>query len=109
MRTLKFIVDGNVIEKDPNCDFGGLIPGSEQYLKIEFSFSPEWIRRAKVATFWSSLGHEYEPQMLKDGRSCMVPVEALSKRKFKIQVIGKAGDSKMLTNKFEVVQNGGKR
>jgi hypothetical protein len=108
LRTLKFIVDGNVVERDPACDFGGLIPGAEQYLRVEFSFSPEWIRRAKVARFWSPLGHEYEPQVLKDGRSCLVPAEALKKRKFKMQIMGKIGESKMLTNKFEVIQNGGK-
>ena len=39
MRTLKFIVEGQIIKQDPNCDFSNLVPGTEGYLRAEFSFS----------------------------------------------------------------------
>lgn len=107
MRTLKFIVDGQIIKQDPNCDFSGLVPGTEQYLEAEFSFSPEWSECAKVAAFYSLMGREYEPQILKDGKSCLIPSEALKRRVFKIQVIGKKEDFKITTNKVSVSQNGG--
>ena len=41
MRTLKFIVNGQIIKQDPKCDFSNLIPASEGYLVAEFSFSKE--------------------------------------------------------------------
>lgn len=109
MRTLKFIVNGQTIRSDPNCDFTGLVPGSEGYLKIEFAFSSEWSKFTKVVTFWSSLGKEMAPQILEDGKTCMVPNEILSRRIFGIQVIGKKDDFKLVTNKIFVHQEGGKQ
>ena len=108
MRTLKFIVDKQVMSLDPKCDFTGLYPGSEGYLQAEFSFSSDWNKAVKVAAFFSNLGREYPPQLLEDGKTCMIPAEALEKRKFKVQIIGKDGDAKLTTNKVMVSQNGGK-
>ena len=107
MKTLKFVVDGQVIKQDPSCDFSGLVPGTEQYLRAEFRFSSEWNGYIKVATFWSALGKEYPPQELKDGKTCMIPTEALKKRVFKVQVIGGNNKIKISTNKVKVIQNGG--
>lgn len=109
MRFLKFTVNGQIIERDPNCDFSNLVPGSEGYLTAEFKFSKEWDGCAKVAAFYSVLGHEYPPKILEDGRTCLIPVEAASNRVFKIKVIGKRADGfKLTTNRVEVNQNGGK-
>ena len=107
MRTLKFIVDKQIITKDPNCNFGGLVPGTSGYLQAEFSFSKEWKDCPKVVAFWSLLGKEYPPQVLENGKTCMIPTEALSRRSFKVQVIGKIDDFKMTTNKLTITQNGG--
>ena len=109
MRTLKFIVDKQIIKQDPNCDFDDLIPGSEGYLQAEFSFSPEWKGTVKAVGFFSVMGKEYEPQILKDGKTCMIPAEALAKRSFKVQVMGKREGFKLKTNKVTVSQNGGKK
>lgn len=107
MRTLKFIVEKQIIRKDPSCDFEGLIPGTEGYLMAEFSFSQEWDGCVKIATFWSSLGKEFTPQILKDGKTCLIPSKALVNRNFGVQVIGKKGDFKIVTNKEYVCQKGG--
>lgn len=108
MRTLKFIVDGQVIKQDPSCDFSNLVPGTEEYLTAEFSFSSEWNGYAKVAEFYSALGLEYPPRALKNGKSCLIPSDALGKRIFKVRVIGRKGEEKILTNKVAVSQKGGK-
>ena len=104
MRTLRFIVNDQIIEQDPNCDFSGLIPGTEGYLRAEFIFSPEWIGCAKVAAFFSPMGREYPPQVLKDGKTCDIPAEALKKQSFKVQVLGKKKNYKIITNKVAVCQ-----
>lgn len=104
MRALRFIVDGQTIRQDPSCDFSGLVPGTSQCIQAEFAFSKEWTSVAKVAAFYSRLGTEYKPQALNDGRTCVIPTEALKKRMFKIQILGKNG---LVTNKVEVLQEGG--
>lgn len=109
MRTLKFIVDNQILKPDPNCDFSGLIPGTSGYLQAEFRFSSEWNDCVKVAAFYSNLGTEYEPQPLKNDRKCMIPAEALERRIFTIQVQGLGPNEKKLkTNKCVIYQNGGK-
>lgn len=106
MRTLKFIVNDQIIIQDPNCDFSGLVPGTENYIQAEFTFSPEWNNSVKVAAFYSNMGVEYEPQELKDGKTCMIPSEALKKRFFKVQVIGRNAKYRLMTNKLVVDQKG---
>ena len=107
MRTLKFIVDDQIIKEDPNCDFSNLVPGTEGYLQAEFAFSSEWRGATKIVGFWSMMGTEYEPQKLSDGCTCIIPAEALKRHSFKMQVIGKRGDMRITTNKIIVNQDGG--
>ena len=107
MRTIRFIVDKQVLTQDPNCDFSNLIPGTEGYLRAEFYFSREWNGCAKVAAFWSMMGTEYPAQLLTDGRSCIIPAEALKKKSFKVQVLGKSKNLKLVTNKLIIQQSGG--
>ena len=108
MRTLKFIVNDQIISLDPECDFSNLIPGTEGYLQARFIFSPEWNGCAKVAAFYSTMGREIGAQILENGVTCMIPAEVLVKQKFKVQVMGKKNGYKILTNKVLVNQNGGK-
>ena len=106
MRYLNFIIDGQIIKKDPDCDFSNIVPGTTGYLIARFTFSEEWDNTVKVAAFWRN-GHECPPQILKDGHSCVIPSEALTSRRFTISVLGKNEKIKLTTNKVEVVQNGG--
>lgn len=106
MRYLNFIIDGQIIKKDPDCDFSNIVPGTTGYLIARFTFSEEWNNTVKVAAFWRN-GHECPPQILKDGHSCVIPSEALTSRQFTISVLGKNEKIKLTTNKVEVVQNGG--
>lgn len=106
MRTLKFIVDKQNITADPYCDFEGLVPGTEGYLRAEFSFSSEWRGCTKVAGFYSRLGKEFEPQILDDKNGCTIPAEALTGRAFSIRVIGRKDNAKLVTNKIVICQKG---
>lgn len=106
MRTLRFIVDQQTIKCDPNCSLEGLVPGATNYLKAEFIFSSDWNGCAKVAAFYSPLGRELPPQVLEDGKTCVIPMDALVRRSFKIQLVGRKGDLQLTTNKVEVRQGG---
>lgn len=105
-RVLKFIVDNQIITKDPTCDFSGLVPGSEGFLEAEFKFSSVWDGCAKVAGFYSPLGQEYQPQPLLDGKSCIIPPEALKRQIFKIRLFGAKPNFNITTNKVAVSQDG---
>lgn len=109
MRTLRFIVDGDIIKADPSCDFSGLFPGKNPNVRAEFEFSSDWTNRVKVVAFWSVLDKEYEPQVLQDDEYCDIPKEALARTSFKIQVLGKKGKNIITTNKLAIMQTGGKR
>jgi hypothetical protein len=109
MRTLKFIVEGQLIRPDPKCDFSGLVPGTDGYLQAEFTFSKEWEKCAKVAAFTSAMGTEYPPQVLEDGKTCMVPVEACKRKMFYLRVFGKTPTLGLITTqKIEIHQDGGR-
>lgn len=107
MRTLKFIVDNQILKQDPKCDFSNLVPGTEEYIQAEFSFSSEWDGYVKAVGFWSLFGKEYPAKVLSSSRTCMIPAEALKRRSFKIQVVGKKKEEKLVTNKIQINQNGG--
>lgn len=95
------------MKKDPSCDFTGLYPGTDGYIKAEFSFSNDWIGTVRVAKFCSVLGWEYTPSILENGKTCLIPAEALKKKSFTIQIIGQDDKKKLTTNKITIKQNGG--
>lgn len=107
MRTLNFIVEGQTIRQDPDCDFTNLIPGSSGYLRAKFKFSNEWDKTTRVVAFYSNLGREYLPQVLANDMSCVIPPEALRKSVFKVQVIGRKNELMLRTNRVVVHQKGG--
>lgn len=110
MRLLKFIVNKQIVEPDPNCDFSNIVPGTNGYLYASFSFSSEWKDHAKVVGFWSMMGKEFAPQQLNENSICLIPAEALKNRAFQLQVMGKNqdGSAHLKTNKVVVNQDGGK-
>lgn len=108
MRTLRFIVDNQIIRQDPYCNFDNLVPGSEKQIQAEFVFSKDWNGFQKVVAFYNSLGREIGAKALISSRSCYIPSEVLKQSVFKIQVIGANDTKKLRTNKVEVHQKGGK-
>lgn len=104
MRTLKFIVEGQNLKLNPKSSLDGLIPGSKEPIRAEFTFSKEWRNTAKVVGFYSRMGKEYTPQPLNGRETCEIPVEALQKRIFKLKVIGQNG---LVTKRLTIDQKGG--
>ena len=51
MRTLKFIITAQNVQKDPDCDFTGIVAGTQGYLQAEFSVSGEWAGCRMAAIF----------------------------------------------------------
>lgn len=108
MRTLKFIVNGNVLKEDPSCSFSGLFPAPNQEIEAEFSFSKEWKSIPKVVAFYSILGKEYPPQVVNEDGRCVIPPEALVSPVFRMQILGIDRGTTMSTSILSVYQKGGK-
>ena len=104
MRTLIFDVEAQKIKKSLACDFSGLVPGTQRYLKAKFRLSREWTGCAVAASFWC-LGKEY-PVMLDSARECVIPAEALKWKEFSVSLTGKRGDYVIRTEKNIVKQEG---
>lgn len=100
MRSLMFKVNGQKIERDPKCDFSGIVAGTEGYLKAKFTFSEEWNDCILVASFWK--GAEYAVRIVNN--ECDIPSEALTGATFKVSVVGKRRGLFINTNKVTVVQ-----
>lgn len=106
MRTLKFVINDQLMSLDPSCDFTGLVPGTEGYMQAEFSFSPEWDNCVKVAEFIGRSDNDCIPQLLKNGKNCLIPAEVLKRHAFGVRVVGKRDKLKLKTNKIIVRQKG---
>lgn len=103
MRSLNFIAMGQNLQKDPACDFAGLVRGSKGYLQAHFSFDAEWNGCGKVAVF-TRLGKEYPAKLSAD--TCIIPEEALSYSRFNVRVVGVRDGFRIQTNDVEIEQEG---
>lgn len=103
MRTLKFIVEKQTIRKDSNCDFSGIVRGTKGYLQAVFLFSLEWDGLLKVAEFRKWI--DGEPVVVPIiNNTCKVPDEVTDGRSWRVNVIGKRGDTRLTTDAAEVRQ-----
>lgn len=107
MKTLKFNVTGQFITLDPSCSEEDLIPGTNGYMQAKFEFSSDWDNCLKVVAFYSNLGREFTPQLLKADNVCDIPSEVLKRSIFKLKVFGKNPNYELCTDKFTVCQRGG--
>lgn len=103
MRSLIFFAMGQNLQKEPTCDFTGLVRGSKGYLQACFSFDAEWNGCGKVAVF-TRLGKKYAVKLSAD--TCMIPEEALSYSRLHVHVIGVRDGFRIQTNDIEIEQEG---
>lgn len=102
MRTLEFVVEGQLIKKKTSCDFSNIVAGSVGYLKAKFHFSTEWMGCKKAASFWAD-GNEYSV-LLDTFNTCTIPPQALTGERFLVSVTGAKSDYKIKTTKTKVRQ-----
>lgn len=107
MRTLVFNVKKQIIEREPSCDFSGLVAGTKGYLKAKFLFSSDWDNCTKVAGFFSKDDKEFPPCELDKNNTCTIPDEALEHHEFKIKLYGKREGYSITTNMITIKQHGG--
>lgn len=101
MRILKFNVKSQLIAKDPDCDFSGLVAGTKNYLKAYFTFSSEWDNCILIASFWRG-SKEYA--VVIENNCCCIPEEVLTGSTFSVSVTGQHKDYRITTNRISVRQ-----
>ena len=105
MRNFEFVITKQNLIKSQKSDFSNVTPGSVNYLQCVFKFDYDWNGFTKVANFQKESKKEY-PVLIKDGR-CLIPEEVTKDAgDFSIQVFGKKGDQKIVTNKVFIEQEG---
>ena len=68
-------------------------------LTLEFAFSNEWDGMVKVVSFTRG-DQEFEPQVLRNGTTCVVPKEVMDGNWCRYQILGKRGNERMSTNTY---------
>ena len=97
MRILKFNIKSQLIAKDPDCDFSGLVAGTKNYLKAYFTFSSEWDN----CILWRG-SKEYA--VVIENNCCCIPEEVLVGSTFSISITGQNNGYRITTNKVSVNQ-----
>lgn len=108
MRVLEFDVKRQRLMKNKDCDFTGLIPGTEGYLHAKFNFDDDWTGCKKIVSFWVSDINRLELNeyavFLGEDDTCAIVPEALLHERFYISIIGTKPDYKITTNKLKIEQ-----
>lgn len=101
MRTLKFVITGQTVTRDPSCDFSGLVAGSVGYLWAEFRMDSAWSGCKVAASFWRGR-KEYAVPLINGG--CLIPDEVLVGSEFSISLTGERKGYKIKTNRVDLHQ-----
>lgn len=102
MRELRFQACGQRLKKQTDCDFSGLVAGSEGYLRAKFEFSSEWDGCKKAASFW--VDEQEHGALLDSDDSCIIPPEALTGELFQVSVVGMKTGYKINSTRTKVRQ-----
>ena len=101
MRDLEFIINGQMIKKDPACSFNNIVAGSSNFYNAKFNFGYDWDGFACVAAFEANGKIQYVP--IKNNQ-CLVPNTVINEREYLISVIGMKGATMINTNKVKITQ-----
>lgn len=85
MRTLRFVVSGQTLHRDPTCSFEGLASGSVGYLRAAFALDGAWKGCKAAASFWLD-GKEYAAPVVSG--ECDIPAQALKGRLVGVSLTG---------------------
>lgn len=108
MRILEFKVEGQRIDKVPECDYSGLIMGTSGYLVASFQFDDTWKNMVKVAAFYGYNNGNYDESavLIQDG-IFLIPDQAAQCKFFKVGAVGQRPGLRLTTNLVTIYQEEG--
>lgn len=101
MKVLDFIISGQKLQRDPSCDFSGIVAGSRGYLFARFRFSAAWAGCKKVAVF-SCKGNAHPVQLANN--MCEIPAEALTGTSVQVYVVGRRSGYEITSGEIAFAQ-----
>lgn len=107
MRTLEFILDKQILRKDPKCDYRNLILGTKGYLSFHFSFSKDWDGCNKAIQFLDKNDHEIDAFLLDDSDSITIPDEIAALQAISFRVHGVKNGYLIISSVITVYQKEG--
>lgn len=102
MRTLRFCVDGQKLQRNLKSDFTGIIRGSRGYLQCSFSLSKEWANCKIAASFWW-FDQEIDAAPVIGGK-CTIPDSVTDYQEFEVSLVGVRKGYRITTNRIKIEQ-----
>lgn len=101
MRTLKYIVTGQKIERDLKCDFEDIKKGTNNYINLLFVFDNEWKDTIKVISMKNSDG--VETNRVLENNQVSLPLQVTDGSLFYFELYGKKTDGTIIRTNTEYV------
>lgn len=101
MRTLKYIVMGQKIERDLKCDFEDIKKGTNNYINLLFVFDSEWKDTIKVISMKNSDG--IETNRVLENNQVSLPLQVTDGSLFYFELYGKKTDGTIIRTNTEYV------
>lgn len=101
MRTLKYIVTGQKIERDLKCDFEDIKKGTNNYINLLFVFDSEWKDTIKVISMKNSDG--IETNRVLENNQVSLPLHVTDGSLFYFELYGKKTDGTIIRTNTEYV------
>lgn len=101
MRTLKYIVTGQKIERDLKCDFEDIKKGTNNYINLLFVFDSEWNNTIKVISMKNSNG--VETNRVLENNQVLLPLQVTDGSLFYFELYGKKTDGTIIRTNTEYV------
>lgn len=101
MRTLKYIVTGQKIERDLKCDFEDIKKGTNNYINLLFVFDIEWKDTIKVISMKNSDG--IETNRVLENNQVLLPLQVTDGSLFCFELYGKKADGTIIRTNTEYV------
>lgn len=101
MRTLKYIVTGQKIERDLKCDFEDIKKGTNNYINLFFVFDSEWNNAIKVISMKNSDG--IETNRVLENNQVSLPLQVTDGSLFYFELYGKKADGTIIRTNTEYV------
>lgn len=103
MKTIHFQADGTTLTVSQE-DRDGLVAGCHGYYTAQFDLSNDWTGLAIACEFTARDTVQYEPLR---GMKCTIPDSICDSSSYKVRLIGKNKDRRLISTKVLIEQEGG--
>lgn len=101
MRTLKYNIVGQKIERNIECSFDNIVRGTNNYINLLFTFDTDWNNTIKVISMKNSEGQE--TNRVVENNQISLPLHVTDGSMFSFELYGKHIDGTIIRTNTEFV------